>query len=335
MNVDAKRAEGPKTRTLGTKTAIAVLGVVTLALALLGVTGVLSSNAKRYLLQILLYVALGEAWNLLSGFGGMTSLGQQLYVGLAGYAVAIVTSTYGMGLGMGLFAGVVACVVSALVLSQVLFRMRGMYFAIGTWVIAEAMEKLFLNWRFVNQGSGMSVRLDPYPKVDELYLLALAVALVSLVVVCVVLRSKLGLGLLAMRDDVVAASSVGIDLRRTRLCVYIIAAALAAMAGGLFFTNKGTIYPDSAFSVGWTVSVVFICVVGGSGTVLGPVAGSVVYVLLQEYLAHWPGWSNIIFGVITLVIIFFMPSGLMGLIQRLTGLGSLAARQAGSDTVSP
>lgn len=291
-----------------------------LVCAALGASGVLTSNVKRYLLQIFLYIALGGAWNLLSSFAGMTSLGQQLYVGLAGYAVAVMTSTYGQPLWVSLAAGAAVSVVVALLLSQVLFRMEGMYLAIGTWVAAEAMEKVFLNWQFVNQGSGMNVKLSPYPGIDQLYLIALAVAAVSLVVVCAILRSKLGLGLLAMRDDPVAAASVGISLARNRLIVYVIAALLAGLAGGVFFVNKGTIYPDSGFSVGWTVSCVFICIIGGSGTVLGPVAGSVLYVLLEEFLAHYPGWSNIMLGVITLLVIFFLPDGIVGTLRRRVGI---------------
>ena len=294
---------------------LAVL-VPALVCAALGASGVLTSNVKRYLLQIFLYIALGEAWNLLSSFAGMTSLGQQLYVGLAGYSVAVMTSTYGQPLWVSLVVGAAVSVVVALLLSQVLFRMEGMYLAIGTWVAAEAMEKIFLNWQFVNQGSGMNVKLSPYPSIDHLYLIALVVAAVSLVVVCAILRSKLGLGLLAMRDDPVAAASVGISLARNRLIVYVIAALLAGFAGGVFFVNKGTIYPDSGFSVGWTVSCVFICIIGGSGTVLGPVAGSVLYVLLQEFLAHYPGWSNIMLGVITLLVIFFLPDGIVGTLRR-------------------
>lgn len=290
------------------------------ALLALGLTGALTSNVMRYLVQIMLYIALGEAWNLLSGFAGMTSLGQQLYVGLAGYAMAVATSTYDLTLGWGLVAGLVVSLVVALLLSLMLFRMEGMYLAIGTWVAAEAMEKLFLNWRFVNQGSGMNVRLAPYPSIGVLYIISLGVCCLSLVLVCMVLRSKVGLGLMAMRDDPTAAAAVGVSIRRSRLVVYLLAAVIASMAGSVFFVNKGTIYPDSGFSIGWTVSTVFICIIGGTGTVLGPVAGSVLYVFLQEYLAHYPGWSNIMLGLITLVFIFFLPDGIVGTLQKRLGL---------------
>lgn len=283
-------------------------------------TRVLSTNAMRYLLQIFLYIALGEAWNLLSGFAGMTSLGQQLYVGLGGFAVAVVTSTYELPYGLGLAVGALVSVVVALLLSRVLFRMWGMYFAIATWVAAEAAEKLFLNWRFVNQGGGMTVSIYPYPMVGQIHLMAFLLCLASIAAVYALMRSRLGLGLIAMRDDAEAAASIGVDLTRSRLIVYAFAALLTALAGGVFFINKGVIYPDSGFGVSWTVSVVFVCIIGGTGTVAGPVAGAVLYVLLREFLAHYPGWSNIILGLITIVVILYLPEGIVGALQKRLGL---------------
>lgn len=297
------------------------------ALYALGLFGVLSSNAMRYLLQICLYITLGEAWNLLSGFAGMTSLGQQLFIGLAGYTMAVVTSTYNLSLLWGIVIAMATSLVVAIPLSQVLFRMRGMYFAIATWVAAEAMEKIFLNWRFVGQGSGMSIRLSPYPTIDQLFPLALLLCCGSLVIVCAVLHSKLGLGLMAMRDDPETAAAVGVNPARSSLAVYLIAAILTALAGALFFVNKGTIYPDSGYSVGWTVAAVFICIIGGSGTVLGPVAGAIIFVLLQEFLAHYPGWSNIMLGLFTLLVIFYLPNGIVGSIRRRFGVDLLFARR--------
>ena len=280
---------------------------------------VLSTNAMRYLLQIYLYIALGEAWNLLSGFAGMTSLGQQLDIGLGGFALAVITSTYELPYGLGLAVGALVSVVVALLLSRVLFRMWGMYFAIATWVAAEAAEKLFLNWRYVNQGGGMTVSIYPYPMVGEIHLMAFVLCLASIAAVYAIMRSRLGLGLICMRDDAEAAATVGVNLSRSRLIVYAFAALLTALAGGVFFVNKGVIYPESGFSVSWTVSIVFVCIIGGTGTIAGPVAGAVLYVLLREFLAHYPGWSNIILGLITIAVILFMPEGIIGAIQKKFG----------------
>ena len=170
----------------------------------------------------------------------------------------------------------------------------------------------------------MTVRIVPYPDLSRLYYLALVLCVAALIAVTLLTRSRMGLGLMAMRDDPVAAESVGISLRRSRLMVYALAAALTGLAGGVFFMNKGVIYPESGFSVSWTVSCVFICIIGGSGTIAGPVIGAVVYVLLQEVLAHYPGWSNIMLGGITLIVIFFLPRGIVGLLR--TGVGHMKKR---------
>ena len=286
------------------------------AFYLTGCMGLLSPNLMRYLLQIFLYVALGQAWNLLNGFSGMTSLGQQLYIGLAGYSMAVVTSVYQGSPLLGLLVGLVVSVLTALALSWVLFRMQGMYFAIGTWVAAEAVQKLFLNWKFTNQGGGMTVRIIPYPQVGSIYFMALTICCLSVVMVYGVMSSRLGLGLMAMRDDAKAASVIGVNLKLMRLAVYLIATVITALAGGVFFINKGTIYPDSGFSTAWTVSSVFICIIGGTGTLAGPVFGAILYVLLKEFLAFYPGWSNIMLGGITLFVIFFLPSGIVGTLEK-------------------
>lgn len=279
-------------------------------LYVVGFTKILSTNFMRYLLQIFLYICLGEAWNLLGGFAGMTSLGQQLYVGLAGYSVAVVTSLWHMPFFLGILLGMLVSMIVAAFLSPVLFRMKGMYFAIATWIAAEAAQKIFLDWKYVGQGAGMTIRIVPYPDLSRIYILALTLCILVILILSKLLRSKMGLGLMAMRDNPTSASTIGVNLFRTRFLVYEIAAALTALTGAVFFINKGVIYPESGFSISWTVSVVFIGIIGGTGTVEGPVIGAVIYVLLQEFLAHYPGWSNIMLGVTTILVICFMPGGI-------------------------
>ena len=264
-----------------------------------GFGGILSTNAMRYLMQIFLYICLGEAWNLLGGFAGMTSLGQQLYIGIAGYSVA---AAFRLGMLLSMLV--------AALLSPALFRMKGMYFAIATWIAAEAAQKIFLDWKYVGQGAGMTIRIVPYPDLSKIYIMSLVLCILVLLLLSKLMRSKLGLGLMAMRDHPTAASTIGVNLFRTRFLVYEAAAALTALAGAVFFINKGVIYPESGFSISWTVSAVFIGIIGGTGTVEGPVIGAVIYVLLQEVLAHYPAWSNIMMGVITILVICFMPGGI-------------------------
>ena len=293
-----------------------VCAVIVVALYVLGLTGAFSNNTMRYLFKIFLYITMGSMWNLMSGFTGMTSLGQQVFVGIAGYSVAVMTTTYKMSFWMGILVGAVIAVIFALLLSFVLFRMEGMYFAVATWLVAEAVRTWFTSWKYVNQGGGMTVRTSQIPKIGSLYILALTLCVISVVVIFLLLRTKTGLGLTAMRDDASAASAVGVNIFKSKLLCYIICSLFIAIAGGLFFLNKGSVLPSSAFGIDWTVSMVFIVIIGGIGTVSGPIVGAVIYVLLDEFLSHYPGWSNIILGAIAILVILFLPSGIMGTLQK-------------------
>lgn len=297
---------------------ISIYILIFLVCLIIGCIGAASNNVMRYMLKIFLYITMGEMWNLMSGFAGMTSLGQQAFIGLAGYSVAIVTTVYKMNYYFGIAVGAVLGLGVAVLLAILLLHMQGMYFAIATWGVAEALGTFFCSWKYVNQGAGMNITIVPYPGIGELYLLALFLCAVTLSVTYLLLRTNLGLGLTAMRDDVSAASSLGVDIRRNKLIVYLIAALFTSLAGAIFFINKGTIYPDSGFDISWTISMVFIVIIGGVGTVEGPVIGSVIYVLLYEYLAHFPGWSNIILGFVSILVILFMPKGIVGFVKNLS-----------------
>ncbi len=293
------------------KKRLILYAVIFVILLFAGVSGICGNNILRYAFRIFLYITIGEMWNLLSGYAGMTSLGQQAFIGLSGYTLAVATTKYGIPYPIGLLMGLGTGLILALVLSFLLLRIDGMYFAITTWVVAEALGTLFMSMTYVNRGAGMTVTASPYPRIDRLYVMALILCALSLLSVWLILRSSLGLGIRAMRDDVFAAEASGVNVKQSKRIIYIIAAAFTAFAGGLFFLNQGTIYPDSGFGISWTISMVFIVIIGGSGTMGGPVAGAMIYVLLSEFLAHYPGWSNIILGTLAILMILFCPKGIV------------------------
>lgn len=305
-----------QTRVFDGLPALITVGVVVALLYILAATGVFSSNMQRYLLKIFLYCTLGSMWNLMSGYTGMTSLGQQTFIGIAGYSLTVITFTYGMSYWVGFLVGGIVGAAVALLLSVVLFRMRGMYFAIATWVVAEALRTFFTSWNFVKQGAGMTVKAKPYPGTTEIYMIALTLCIIALVVIYILLKSKIGLGLTAMRDDADAASSVGVNLFKSKLLCFVICGFFTALAGGVFYLNKGSIYPSGGFGISWTVSIVFIVIIGGVGTMAGPIVGSVIYTVLEEMLASYPGYSNIILGVIAILVIIFLPDGIVGTLQK-------------------
>lgn len=291
-----------------------IIGIVIVAvLAVLGLTDG-SGNTQRILIKMCLYCTMACMWNLLSGFTGMTSLGQQSFIGVAGYSMAIMTATYGMSYVVGWIVGGAIGAVLALILSLILFRMRGMYFAIATWVIAEALKTWFNSWEFVNMGGGMFVRGRPDQTI--IFVLSLVLCVVAIVLIYFLLNSRLGLGLTAMRDDADAASSVGVNIFRSKLICFVIAGLFCALAGGMYYLNNVSVYPTNAFGISWTVSLVFIVIIGGVGTMAGPIVGTVVYIALDEVLANFPGWSNIILGLIAILIILFLPDGILGTLQK-------------------
>ncbi len=296
--------------------------------AVLGLSGLAGNNVLRYLFRIFLYITIGQMWNLMSGYAGLTSLGQQAFIGLSGYALAVTTTKYGLPYPVGFVAGLVISIVFAYILSFLLMRIDGMYFAITTWVVAEALGTFFMSLSYVNQGAGMTITAVPYPKIGSLYMMALILCFLTSIAMFALLGSGSGLSIRALHDDVQAAEAVGINSGRTKRIVYMIAAVFTSLAGSLFFLNKGTIYPDSGFDIGWTISMVFIVIIGGSGTIAGPVAGAVIYVLLSEYLAHYPGWSNMILGAVAIIMIIFCPQGIVrGIARGITGgISSTAAK---------
>lgn len=288
--------------------------VLVVALVILGFAG--SNNIRRILIKVFLYCAMAVMWNLMSGYTGMTSLGQQAFIGVAGYSMAVMTTTYLASYWIGLLVGGAIGAVLALVLAVILFRMRGMYFAVATWVIAEALKTFFLSWKFVNQGGGMAVTGRPDRTI--IYLVALAICVAAIVVVYLLLNSKIGLGLTAMRDDADAASSVGVNIFKSKLICFVIAGIFTALAGGWYFLNNVSIYPASGYGNSWTVAVVFIVIIGGIGTMAGPIVGTLVYILLDEFLAsNLPGeWTNIVLGAIAILVILFLPDGILGTLQK-------------------
>ena len=286
--------------------------VIVVALVVIGFVG--SNNIRRILIKMFLYCTMAVMWNLMSGYTGMTSLGQQAFIGVAGYSMAVMTTTYLASYWIGLLVGGAIGAVLALVLAVILFRMRGMYFAVATWVIAEALKTFFLSWKYVNQGGGMSVTGRPDREI--IYIVSLVICVAAIVVVYLLLNSKIGLGLTAMRDDADAASSVGVNIFKSKLLCFVIAGLFTALAGGWYFLNNVSIYPASGYGNSWTVAVVFIVIIGGIGTMAGPIVGSIIYIVLAEILADYPGWSNIILGLIAILVILFLPDGILGTLQK-------------------
>lgn len=278
-------------------------------------------------LLIFLYMSLAQMWNLLAGYAGLVSLGQQIFVGLGGYSLAVLTEYYGAPIWLSVLIGGFVSVFFALAASLALFRMRGVYFTIATWIVAEALVVFFSNWEYVRLGMGFFIRAGYGLSTNDMYYPALAIGIGSVALVYFLLRSKLGLGLMAMRDDEGAAETMGVEIFRSKLFCFLIGAFVTGITGGVFYLSQGFVQPYAAFGISWTVAMVFMVIIGGIGTIEGPILGAIIYVILQQYLSEYVGVSLMILGAIAIAVILVTPQGIVGTIQRRSGFAVLSARR--------
>jgi branched-chain amino acid transport system permease protein len=277
----------------------------------------------RLLAEIYAYVALASLWNLLAGYAGLVSVGQQAYVGLGAYilfGLAMLAGVHPLAAIpiAGVFAAIIAVPVAALI-----FRLRGHYFAIGTWVVAEVFRLLAAQTSALDGGSGTSLPAAIVISIAEtrqmrefvIYWIALAQVAVILFAIVWLLRSRYGLALTAIRDNELGARSNGVDVARIKYAVYVAVAFGTAMVGALIFLQKIRISPDTAFSVNdWTAFVIFITVIGGIGRIEGPIIGTVIFFLLRQTLADLGAIYLLILGVVAIGVMLWAPKGLWGLI---------------------
>ncbi len=301
----------------------AILGALVL-IALIAAPWWAGRADMRLMGELFLYLSLATLWNLMAGYAGLVSVGQQAYVGFGGYMLFALTMFGGLHpLAAIALAGILGALISIPV-AVLIFRLRGAYFAIGTWVIAEVFRLGFAQVSALGGGSGSSL---PVAIVKSLaskramresfsYWLALGAAVLVVTAVYLFLRSRKGLALTAIRDNETAASSLGIDIWLTKFIVYVVTSAFTAMIGALIFLQKLRISPDAAFSVNdWTAFVIFIVVIGGIGTIEGPIIGTLVFFLLRETLADLGTTYLIVLGVVAIVVMLKAPKGLWGLIR--------------------
>ncbi len=301
-----------------------VLGLV--ALVVLAAAPWWAGRADMRLMgEIYLYLSLACLWNLMAGYAGLVSVGQQAYVGFGGYILFALTVFAGLNPVVAILAGGLLAAALSVPIATLIFRLKGAYFAIGTWVVAEVFRLSFAQIQALGGGSGSSL---PVAVVKELgakkaareanaYWLALGAAVVVLASVYLFLRSRRGLALTAIRDSETAASGLGIDIWRTKLEVYVVTSAFTAIIGGLIFLQKLRISPDAAFSVNdWTAFVIFIVVIGGIGTLEGPIIGTLLFFALREVLADFGTIYLMVLGLVAIVVMLKAPKGVWGLIRE-------------------
>ena len=306
-------------RTTPASRAGAVVGVLVIA-ALLALPWTSDAGVMRVIVEFIAMLVLAQMWNLLAGYAGLVSIGQQAYVGLGGYALMVLADDVGVNPFLAVpLAGLVAAVF-ALPTAALVFRFSGGYFAVGTWAVAEVYRLLIANTGALGRGTGRTLKAV-FPLARETrelatYGLAVALGVAAIAAIYVYLRSRLGLGLMAVRDSEPASQSLGVDVFRTKLAVYLVAAFGTGTTGALLYLNLLRISPDAAFSINWTAYTIFIVVIGGLGTLEGPIVGTLVFFLLRELLADYGSWYMILLGTLAVVAMMRYPQGLWGLVAE-------------------
>jgi len=290
-----------------------------------------------YLFLFFIYLALANMWNLLAGYCGLISLAQPAFIGLAGYILAIM-AWVGLPLYLGVICGGITAAIFALVISRPLFRLRGVYFIVASLIVPEALRIVFFLWRPVGgvlygKGAGYVIKGSASVPPMETYWMALVIGMGTAFLMYFILRSRLGLGLAAIRDNDNTAASSGINVYRLKVYSFTLSALITGIAGAGFYISQGFIEPISAFNIQWTMILMLATVIGGIGIMEGPILGAIIVVFLHFLLARYAGISLLIQGVILIFIMLVAPQGIMGSIRRIRvyqtyrGLLKLATRK--------
>jgi len=279
------------------------------------------SGLLRLVGEFAYMLALAQMWNLLAGYGGLVSIGQQAFVGIGGYTLLVFSMDLQGSPFLGVLVGGVAAAAAALLVAPVLFRLRDAYFAIGTWVVAEVFRLLVSNVPAVGGGSGKSLTsaLIGYPpqyREAMTFWIALALGVGATLGAYLFLRSRPGLGLTAIRDSEVASESLGVRVRALKLMVFVASAFGCGLTGALIYLTNLRIAPDSAFGIDWSAAMIFIVVIGGIGTLEGPIIGTVIYLLLRNLLGDYGAWYMIALGAAAIATMLKAPSGIWGIVVK-------------------
>jgi branched-chain amino acid transport system permease protein len=306
-----------------------IAGIVALVLIVLMVATPWwgSVATMRLIGEMMIYLALASLWNLLAGYTGLVSVGQQAYVGFGVYIMVSVTIYLGVHPYFAIpLAGALA-VLLALPVGKLVFRLQGAYFAIGTWVVAEVFRLIAAQLGSVGLGGGsgtsiptavmQGLAVNKFWRETSIFWLTMVLGIGALSLVYGLLRSRIGLALTAIRDSEVASSSLGVNIERIKYGVYVVVAGMTAMVGSLIALQKIRVSPDAAFSVNdWTAIVIFIVVIGGIGTIEGPIVGTIVYFLLREFLADLGSLYLMLLGALAIVIMLVAPKGIWGFVAQ-------------------
>ena len=299
------------------------LGVV-VVLGALGMQSQLFLGQQRTVAAIFMFIALAQAWNLIGGYAGYSCFGQVAFFGIGGYFTAVAISTWHLSFWVSMLLSGIVAALFAVFIGIPLLRLKGHYFAVATLGVAEGMREVVTNVPILTGGgAGITVptvgseATTAYLGNDGFYLLFLALAVLSVVVVGLVARNKFGYALRAIHQDEDAAAAMGINTTRMKVLTFALSGFLTGLVGAAYAFQQVTIFPQRLFDVEITVLMIIMVVIGGSGTVLGPLLGAVTLQFLSEFLReNFTDLHTFILGGIIIVAVILLPQGAVNYVRE-------------------
>lgn len=315
--------------TTASRIALAVLVVVVVLLAFLPQYG--DAGTQRKMVELFTLVSLAQMWNLLAGYAGVVSVGQQAFVGLGAYGMIAFVNVHDQNLYLSVLFSAIAAAVLSVPIGLIAFRLRGSYFAIGTWVLADAVSLVIIQQASLGAGNGASIdvaKWDLETRQQATYWLALVAAVGAVAIAYLVLRSRFGLQMQAIRDNESGARGLGANVYRTRFGIWVLAAFWTAYTGAVFYLSSLRVQPRDSFSVvQWTAPIIVIVLIGGLGSIEGPIIGAVLYYFIRDYFNEYETWYLIGSGVAAIVVALYLQPGLWGYVRRRAGVDLFPVRR--------
>jgi branched-chain amino acid transport system permease protein len=308
-------------RSSGLWLTLAAISAAGLAPALAG-----SGTMREGMSTLLIFVTLATSLNILLGYTGYINFGHIVFFGLGGYCGFYLLSRHGWPLAAAALAGGISSVLLAGMLGACILRLRGAYFALATIGINEAARAFVSNFPPFGGATGLSINFNVYRRYGgasralwAVYASLLAVSLAAVTVSFLVKRSRFGLGLMAIREDEDAAQVMGVHAPRLKTIAYMLSAFFPGVVGVLYFFKNGNVEPGDAFRLNMSIETIVMVMLGGQGTLMGPVAGAAAYERLRGYLITSPLFKNLhlaVAGLALLLIVLFIPAGAVGWLRR-------------------
>jgi len=311
------------------------IGIAVLLLALIAAPLIANDYLLTILILILYFAYVGQAWNIMMGFAGQLSLGHAIYVGLGGYTAAALYVHYGVGPWIGLLAAIPVAMACGAVIGFLAFRfgVAGVYFAILTIAFAEFARIGFDHLRFVGGSAGFFLPVAQYTQNDlwnlrgrpaMFYYVILALTIIAFLLCHALLRSRIGYFWLAIREDEQAARALGIDTFRYKMAAVVISAGMTAVAGVFFAFYYNNLFPEQVFHISRSIEIILAPIIGGIGTLFGPVLGAFVLTGLSEAMTELlhalgievPGAKQVFYGICLLVVVMALPDGIWPWLAR-------------------